>query len=162
MESVVEKFTPPQLAKLWKKKPETIIDLIRSGALPAIDASLHPGVGRPRYLIGLDDIRAFEEARRVVPAPKQPPAKRRAPRQHEFFANDEAGPGGGDHAGRGSDRAPKWRSVNQNAGKQGRTTGPRATESVSPNDETCPIERAQNVRSMPRLPDPPARKELAS
>lgn len=65
----LKKVTPPILAEAWRATPEKIIALIRSGELPAIDVSLTPGVGRPRYLIGLDDIRAFEQRRRVVPPP---------------------------------------------------------------------------------------------
>lgn len=78
------KFTPPELAAMWGKKPETIITLIRSGALRAIDAAL-PGK-RPRYLIDVADIAAFEARRAVVPPPKVVRRKRQSePTYRQYF-----------------------------------------------------------------------------
>jgi hypothetical protein len=78
------KFTPPELAAMWGKKPETIIALIRSGDLRAIDAAL-PGK-RHRYLIDAADIAAFEARRAVVPPPKVVRRKRRTePAYREYF-----------------------------------------------------------------------------
>ena len=58
------KITPPKLARRWGIAPEKVLAWIKSGELPAMDASTIRG-GRPRYLIDEDDIAAFV-ARRTV------------------------------------------------------------------------------------------------
>ncbi len=68
------KLTPPELAALWGVAPEKIVAFIKSGELRAIDASTRRG-GRPRYLIDVRDVAAFEERRATQPAPR--PRRRR-------------------------------------------------------------------------------------
>ncbi len=64
------KLTPPQYAKQLGIDQKKVIKWIRSGELKAIDACTRRG-SKPRYLIDLDAIAAFEAARAV-----QPPAPR--------------------------------------------------------------------------------------
>ena len=63
------KFTPPEIARRWGIKPDKIIGWIRSGELAAMNAATKPG-GRPRYLIDVRDVEAFELKRSVTPAKK--------------------------------------------------------------------------------------------
>lgn len=80
------KITPSELAARWGKKPDTIIALIKSGQLAAIDVSLRHGLGRPRYLIDEADIHAFEQKRRIIPvAPRQQRQDRDTTGVIEFF-----------------------------------------------------------------------------
>jgi len=51
-----ENYTPPQLAKIFGSSPETIIALIRSGDLPAVNFSTGQ---RPRYRVLRGDWEAF-------------------------------------------------------------------------------------------------------
>ena len=74
-----QKLTPPQLAKEWGVSPDKVVAFIRSGELRAIDISSNRGSPRPRYLIDIDDLRAFEAARAVIPP--QPKTKRRRRRR---------------------------------------------------------------------------------
>jgi hypothetical protein len=76
MNETRQKITPPQLARQWGVSPDKIIGWILAGELAAIDASAKQG-GRPRYLIDLDDIVAFERKRAAGPTAK--PAPRRRP-----------------------------------------------------------------------------------
>lgn len=69
MEGERTKITPPQLAAKWGVATEKIVFFIRTGELRAIDASMRQGE-RPRYLIDLADVEAFEK-RREVAAPKK-------------------------------------------------------------------------------------------
>jgi hypothetical protein len=69
------KLTPPELAAQWGIDPAKILTWIRSGELRAIDASTRRG-GKPRFLIDLADVAAFEAARAVGPAPKVQRRKR--------------------------------------------------------------------------------------
>ena len=68
------KLTPPRLAKLWGVDPAKIHQWIRSGELRAIDVSSTRG-GRPRYLIDVADVAAFEAGREVRP-PSPVPRRR--------------------------------------------------------------------------------------
>ncbi|MCX7428771.1 MAG: helix-turn-helix domain-containing protein [Planctomycetia bacterium] len=70
-----QKFTPPQLADLWGISPDKIVAWIKSGELRAIDAATKRGV-RPRFLIDVADVEAFERARSVTPPP--PPRRKRS------------------------------------------------------------------------------------
>ena len=72
--STRRKLTPPQLARLWGVDHAKILTWIRSGELRAIDGCTARGC-KPRYLIDVADIAAFEAARSTVPAPK--PVRRR-------------------------------------------------------------------------------------
>ena len=56
-------MTPPQLAKLWKCKPHTILGFIHRGELEAFDISADANSGRPRWRIHRDAILAFERRR---------------------------------------------------------------------------------------------------
>ena len=69
------KMTPPELARRWGVSRDKIIFFILTGELRAIDASKRRG-DRPRYLIDVEDIEAFEAARTVVPAVKPTRRKR--------------------------------------------------------------------------------------
>lgn len=80
------KLTPPELAKLWGISPDKVVAWIRAGELRAIDASTSRSQ-RPRYLIDIEDLRAFEDRRSVSPHPK--PRRRRQKRDAkviEFYA----------------------------------------------------------------------------
>jgi hypothetical protein len=58
--------TPPQLAQQWGCAPAKVIGFIRRGELRAINLATHRH-NRPRYIIDLADIEAFELSRQVVP-----------------------------------------------------------------------------------------------
>jgi hypothetical protein len=80
-----KKLTPPEVAKLFGVEPGKIIAWIKAGELRAINGATRRG-DRPRYLIDLDDIAAFERSRAVVPPPA-PVQRRRRPASDvvEFF-----------------------------------------------------------------------------
>ena len=71
------KITPPRLAEKWGISADKVLAWIRSGELRAIDASTNRG-GRPRYLIDVDDLAAFERSRSIVPPAPAKPARRRS------------------------------------------------------------------------------------
>ncbi len=73
------KLTPPQLARQWGVSADKILSFIRSGELRAVNAASKRG-GRPRYLIDVADIAAFEAARE---ASSPPPAKPRRQRKQD-------------------------------------------------------------------------------
>ena len=84
-QSLPRKLSPPQVGRVLGVAPEKVIDWIRSGELRAIDVASR-GSSRPRYRIDPDDLAAFEERRRVVPAPE--PSRRRRkdnPNITEYF-----------------------------------------------------------------------------
>ena len=60
------KLTPPQLARRLGVGPDKVLNWIRTGELRAINAATKPN-GRPRYLIDIEDLRAFENRRAVTP-----------------------------------------------------------------------------------------------
>ena len=60
------KLTPPQLASRLGVGTEKVLSWIRSGELRAMNAATKPN-GRPRYLIDIEDLRAFENRRAVTP-----------------------------------------------------------------------------------------------
>lgn len=68
-ESLLEytKLTVPAIAKLYHVDTHKVRAWIRTGELRAIDASTHIG-GRPRYLVSISDLEAFEQSREVIPA----------------------------------------------------------------------------------------------
>ncbi|MCA9265919.1 MAG: helix-turn-helix domain-containing protein [Planctomycetales bacterium] len=81
------KLTPPVLAKQWGVSPDKVLNFIRSGELRAIDISSSRGV-RPRYLIDVADIEAFENRRTVSaegPAKSTRRRGRKQARVREFF-----------------------------------------------------------------------------
>jgi len=61
-----QKFTVPQLARLWGISTNKIFAFIRSGELRAINLASRTAT-RPRYSIDKTDIDAFEKSRQVVP-----------------------------------------------------------------------------------------------
>ena len=63
------KLTPPEVARRWGVSAEKVIAWIRSGELHAMNAATRPG-GRPRYLIDLRDLEAFELRRSATPVPR--------------------------------------------------------------------------------------------
>jgi hypothetical protein len=67
-----QKYTPPQLARLWGCATETILAHIRSGELRAVDVVTPGHSRRPRYKIDVADIAIFEQRREVRPAPTKP------------------------------------------------------------------------------------------
>ncbi len=67
-ETTRTKLTVPQLARLWGLDTHKIVAWIRSGELRAINGAKKSNSIRPRYLIDVVDIRAFEQAREVIPA----------------------------------------------------------------------------------------------
>jgi hypothetical protein len=60
------KLTPPDLARRWGVSTTKIVNFIKSGELRAINIAAHRK-NRPRYLIDVADIAAFEKSRSVVP-----------------------------------------------------------------------------------------------
>ncbi len=81
--AVRTKLSPPELAKRWGIDPAKIIAWIHSGELRAINASTRRD-GRPRYLIDVADIAAFEATRDASPTPR--PIRRRRQRvEVDFF-----------------------------------------------------------------------------
>ena len=64
--SVARKYTPPQVARLWGIDRQKVLAWIASGELRAINANTHSG-RRPRFLVDIDDLKAFEAARAVRP-----------------------------------------------------------------------------------------------
>lgn len=79
------KMTPPQLARQWGVTVDKVLTWIRSGELAAIDASTRRNQ-RPRFLIDVSAVEAFERSRAVVPASAPAPRRRRsAAGVTEFF-----------------------------------------------------------------------------
>ena len=79
------KLTPPMIAKMWGVKCQKVLTWIRSGELKAIDVASRRG-GRPRYLVDIQDLAAFERSREVCPRPlPQIKAKRRNSNFTEYF-----------------------------------------------------------------------------
>ncbi len=79
--------TPPKYARELGVKPDKVIGWIRSGELRAIDVSLQPGIGRPRWRIPWDAIVAFENARTNRPAikPVKQSRRKKQPDVIQFF-----------------------------------------------------------------------------
>ena len=59
------KLTPPEIARRWGIKSQKVLAWIHSGELRAINAA-ECLAGRPRYLVDVEDLAAFERAREVV------------------------------------------------------------------------------------------------
>jgi hypothetical protein len=71
-------FTPPEIAKRWKAKPETVRKLLETGQLVGFTVS-PIGSKRPRWRISLNAVLAYE-AGESTPAPEPPKARRRSGR----------------------------------------------------------------------------------
>ncbi len=74
------KLRPPEIAKRYHVDPNTVIGWIRAGELRAINIARRDA-RKPRFLIDVADLEAFEAGRAVVPRPKlgRPPRKRELP-----------------------------------------------------------------------------------
>lgn len=77
-------LTPPELARLWRCAPETIIAHIRAERLRAFTTS-PPGSRRPRWRIPVEAVAEFEQRQSPRPAPKPGPRRRNDPDVIEFF-----------------------------------------------------------------------------
>ncbi|MDZ4784054.1 MAG: helix-turn-helix domain-containing protein [Planctomycetia bacterium] len=85
MQLTKRKFTPPEVARLFGVEPGKIIAWIRTGELRAINGATKRGQ-RPRYLIDVADIEAFERSRQVIPVPAASPRRKRSTENVvEFF-----------------------------------------------------------------------------
>lgn len=73
---VCRKISPPELARQWGLSADKVLAWIKTGELRAIDAATRRG-GRPRYLIDIADIAAFEVARAAAPSTTAPRRTRR-------------------------------------------------------------------------------------
>jgi len=80
------KYTPPQVARILAVAPETVIAWIRSGELDAINVAKSTA-RRPRYRIDIDDLKRFEQRRKVLPTKKTVSRKRKSCPKHviEFY-----------------------------------------------------------------------------
>ena len=56
------KLTPPMIAHLWGIDVKKVRAWIAGGELPAMNGATHPGQ-RPRFLVDIDDLEAFEASR---------------------------------------------------------------------------------------------------
>jgi hypothetical protein len=65
-------LTPPEVAKIWRVRRETVLGWIKSGELKAINIA--EPCRRPRYRVDPMDLTAFKERRSV--SPRQPMPKR--------------------------------------------------------------------------------------
>jgi hypothetical protein len=74
------KLSPKELAAQWGTTTKTILALIHSGALGAIDISVK---STPRFLIDLADIAIFEERRTVQPPEERPRTRRRRSKKRD-------------------------------------------------------------------------------
>ena len=74
------KITPRELATSWGIGVDKVLGWIHRGELRAINVSSKQGL-RPRFLIDLADVAAFEAARSVQPP--MPPARRSRRRRDE-------------------------------------------------------------------------------
>lgn len=78
------KLTPPELAKLWGIDVQKVLHWIKSGELRAINAATDRS-GRPRYLIDISDLAAFEASRAVQPPTPRIRRQRADPNVIQFF-----------------------------------------------------------------------------
>ena len=72
-----DRIAPRELARTWGVSVDKIHALITSGQLRAIDVSLNPGVGLPRWKIRPEDIVEFDNRRASRPATPKPTRRRR-------------------------------------------------------------------------------------
>ena len=79
------KVTPPEIARRWGVSADKVLGWIRSGELRAMNVASKL-TSRPRYLVDLADLAAFEERRAVIPPPPRvQQRRRRAEGVIEFF-----------------------------------------------------------------------------
>jgi hypothetical protein len=77
------KITPPQVAKLWGIDVNKVLHWIRSGQLKAINGARKASGTKPRYLIDIADLEAFERSRSAVTDATERPARMRRQGQAE-------------------------------------------------------------------------------
>jgi hypothetical protein len=71
-------LTPPEVAKRWKAKPETVRRLLETGQLCGFTIS-PPGTKRPRWRVTFDAVLAYESGD-VAKAPDTAARRRRPAR----------------------------------------------------------------------------------
>jgi hypothetical protein len=62
------KLSVPQLAEKWGISPNKVLAWIRAGELRAVNIAMNRSGDRPRYVIDVADIEAFEQSREARPA----------------------------------------------------------------------------------------------
>ncbi len=84
---MTEAFTVNALASRWNLPAGKVRAFIASGQLDAIDVSLNPGTGKPRYRVLADAVERFEMARTTTKTAPTPLRRRRAKQDSvtEFF-----------------------------------------------------------------------------
>lgn len=78
-------LTPPQVAKRLGVNPGKIAGFIKSGQIAAIDVSLNPGSGRPRWRITPEALADFEASRSNKPTTTRPKPRRRVARATSYY-----------------------------------------------------------------------------
>jgi hypothetical protein len=77
-------FTVPELARRWRKSPDWIRGMIRSGELRALDLS-DPG-SQKRFVVPPEALAEFEAGRQAAtPTPKPVRRRKRATSSIDFF-----------------------------------------------------------------------------
>jgi hypothetical protein len=84
MEPTTKYQTPPQVAERLGVNPVKVLGWIRDGELRAVDVSLRPGKGRPRWRIAPDALRDFERSRSCVASAAPAPSRRRREKDHQY------------------------------------------------------------------------------
>ena len=77
-------LTPPEIAERYRISPDKVRQWIESGQLRAVDVSVKPGTGRPRWRIHPADLIAFESSRTATP-PVKPQRRRKPANVVEYF-----------------------------------------------------------------------------
>jgi len=75
----VSTYTPPEIAKLLRVDPSTVLGWIRSGELPAFKVNSR-AKKRPRYRVRRCKLEEFLERREQANRPDPPRKKRQRPR----------------------------------------------------------------------------------
>jgi hypothetical protein len=78
------KLTPPQVAARYGISPDKVLGWIKAGELRAFNAATR-AQGRPRWLIDVADLLAFEQARSAIPAPRKARRRQAPAGVIEFF-----------------------------------------------------------------------------
>jgi len=70
-------MSPREIARRWGISPDKILAWIHSGELRAIDVATRRG-GRPRYLVDVEELAAFEARRAATASPRPGSTTRRS------------------------------------------------------------------------------------